>query len=521
MISKGAIKEELKKYINLGIQNFVLYPFGENGLNVKNILKEYFNIEPVLIIDNGYAEFNPYIDNFEKLKKVYTNDMYIILTIENPQENNKLLEQLKEFADIFHIINLCDTLKKEADLSQFQFDSFLPGLSRDKNRKETLYSRSGIVRNKKIKVRIVNYTGPTWNSIKSICLAFKKDVCFDSLLITGEYVDNRTMDEVEKYGFKSIRWREYCVETDKPDVLILSHPHDNITYLGNCKENCKLVVVASMQLIRYCNDMDSFWRLQKKNFSRFYPDYYLFDSLLYNEISKSKYMSSKIVWMGNAKFDGIYETLRTKTYENEWEKLKGKKTVVWATDHGVTEGCIRKEVTFDLYAKAIFEYASKNSDMGLIFRPHLTFIHEMLLEGIWTKEELDDLRDYCRKSPNIIFDESVSYDKAFSIADGIITDAFCGIMCSALPTLKPICLTYRSKSDIPYHKELADCYIAAYHSQDVINFMEDISRGEDDKTLELRKEACKKYIKHFDGRNGYRIKEFIKEKFLEKGEEQI
>lgn len=120
-----------------------------------------------------------------------------------------------------------------------------------------------------------------------------------------------------------------------------------------------------------------------------------------------------------------------------------------------------------------------------------------------------------RKSGNLVFDDSNSYDYAYSVADGIITDAFCGISCSALPTLKPVCLAYRSKSDLPYHQELADCYDSAYNSNDIIKFMDKIKDGRDT-DLELRKEACNRYIKHFDGRNGWRIKEFITEKYLEK-----
>lgn len=46
--------------------------------------------------------------------------------------------------------------------------------------------------------------------------------------------------------------------------------------------------------------------------------------------------------------------------------------------------------------------------------------------------------------------------------------------------------------------------------------MDKIGDGQQDTTLELRKKACSRYIKHFDGKNGWRIKEFITEKYLEK-----
>ena len=41
-------------------------------------------------------------------------------------------------------------------------------------------------------------------------------------------------------------------------------------------------------------------------------------------------------------------------------------------------------------------------------------------------------------------------------------------------------------------------------------------RNKDDTMLQQRKKAMKKYVKSFDGKNGYRIKEFILNKFCEK-----
>lgn len=71
MINKNDIKGYLKKYIKQGIDRFVIYPFGENGMNVKNILKEYFDIIPILIVDNEYAKFNSSIVDGEIEGKIF------------------------------------------------------------------------------------------------------------------------------------------------------------------------------------------------------------------------------------------------------------------------------------------------------------------------------------------------------------------------------------------------------------------------------------------------------------------
>lgn len=152
--------------------------------------------------------------------------------------------------------------------------------------------------------------------------------------------------------------------------------------------------------------------------------------------------------------------------------------------------------------------------MGIIFRPHPTLIVELLDAGIWSKKDLQIIKEYCDQSENLIFDDTLTYDRAFSCVDGIITDAFCGITCSALPTLKPICLTYRSENDLPYHEDLASCFYSAHNADELKVFM-NIIKNDEDTMMEVRKSAAKKYIKHFDGKNGYRIKTFIKEKYLE------
>ena len=75
-------------------------------------------------------------------------------------------------------------------------------------------------------------------------------------------------------------------------------------------------------------------------------------------------------------------------------------------------------------------------------------------------------------------------------------------------------MTYRHKGDLPYHQDLADCYYAAYSKEDIISFFE-LIKNEKDHMLEKRKKALKEYIKHFDGKNGERIKAFIVEKLQE------
>lgn len=509
MISDKDIKALLKVYVAKGIKQFAIYPFGVNGVNVKNILQDYFDISPIQIVDNEYSKFNSKICDFQTFEEKYDSNTYVILTIENKILNCEMKEALAKFVAESQIINLIDCDGLEDNIHKFFIDDFLPEIV-DKKLVD-LDTRQN-EKHERIKVRILYQSKSIWNAIKTIWSAFQEDSSCDTLILHGYFIDRKMQENFDSLGIKCVKIEDYCVQEDRPDVLIIASPYDNISQID--REYCKLIVAASMQLVRYSNNMKEFWKLQKRGFGRFQPDYFLFDSLLYREIMESEYASPKIIEMGNAKFDGIYEACKNKQYKPGWEKLKGKKVILWATDHGIGDGMVAKHLTFDLYAKTIFQYAKDNQDVGIIFRPHPTFINELLNNLLWSRADLEGLRKYCEQSPNIIFDDSLTYDSAYSIADGILTDAFCGMTCSALPTLKPICLTYRNVGDMTYHEELAKCYDSAYCQEDIISFMDKI-KNDQDTTLDLRKEACEKYIKHFDGKNGWRIKEFIKQKYLE------
>lgn len=121
------------------------------------------------------------------------------------------------------------------------------------------------------------------------------------------------------------------------------------------------------------------------------------------------------------------------------------------------------------------------------------------------------------RSGNIVFDDTFTYDAAYSVADAVITDAYCGITCSALPLLKPMLLLYRTKDSMPYHKEIAECTYSAATNEEIDEFIAHVVLGEEDPKYELRKINAAKCVKNFDGKNGWRIKEFLKQKYWTMG----
>lgn len=515
MIDSAYIRIILKSYIDIGKREFIIYPFGANGVNVRNILYDYFNLQPCYIVDNVYSKYNINFIDIEKLKKAYHEGMYIILTIENEDLNTELADELREFVPQANIINLFAIMKHKEEEDQarknieskarmgFRLQDFLPVMNR-----QAYHATEG-----KIKVRITYSNSNFWNAINLLIQAFYEDSIFDVVIIIAAITDceaEKITKQLLQKGYRYFLFDEYQLEWDKPDILILTNSFDKMaSQEKNSRKYARLIVAEDMQLIWYKTEsVDQFWEKREKAYERHQPDFYLYDSLLYQEIKGSRYFSEKIIEMGNPKFDGIYAMIQNKKYFGRWEKLKSKKCVLWTTGHGIGIN------SFDLYAKTIFEYAANHLEFGLIFRPHHAFIEEMLNFGYWSTEDLKKLKKYCDYTANVVYDDTETYDISMSISDGILTDVFCGIICSALPTLKPICVTYRSKEVIPCHEELLKNYYCAYNTKDIKVFFDMILNGKDT-MLHLRKQASKIYIKNFDGKNSLRVKEFVKEKYFD------
>lgn len=112
MFEESLIRKTLCDCIQEGNKKFVIYPFGKNGILVKNILQDYFNIVPRLVVDNTYSKYNSKLINFDRLKEEIQTDDYVILTIENKKINDEMSQELKEIHDKNRIINLYDISKK-------------------------------------------------------------------------------------------------------------------------------------------------------------------------------------------------------------------------------------------------------------------------------------------------------------------------------------------------------------------------------------------------------------------------
>ena len=509
------VRRYVWKYVNKGNKDFIIYPYGSVGIEVKQILEECFGIIPRYIVDVECSSYREDIITFDELKEIYNPEMFILLTMEKKSINEIMMNNLLTFVPEENIGNI---LNEGVQKSKFELKSFLP--SREVICQEEIVKLSG--ENNRLKLRVLYLAKGFLNSIKTFCEACKLDEEIELLLI----INKDTETEIIALGCNYIGENDYQIETDKPDILLLAS--SSLSIQDAVRKNRRIVgiiAVLSLNLVEYSSYTMKTAAIDC--FEKYFPDYYLADSYLYR-YHKDSWITDggKLIECGNPKYDDIYiasQNKRKYIAEKKWKKLKDKKVVLWAPTHGVEkvknsfweDMCQVNATAFDLYAKTIFEYMDQNEDVALIFRPHPLFIKELLSAKIWNEEDYEYFKQYCEKSKNIVLDESKNYDAAYSISDAIITDLNCGIVASAFPMLKPIGILYRNKNDLDLNGEITKSCYHIYSEEEMFDFLSMIKMDQDEKFAE-RQEKANDYIMYFDGKNGQRLKELLKESYINK-----
>lgn len=93
-----SIVQELKACIEKALQKrekrFAIFPFGDIGMQAKNLLTGAYGIEPEYILDNNLCQYNPHIRPLSILKDAEKDGLVLLLACENPD----IYPQLKAIA---------------------------------------------------------------------------------------------------------------------------------------------------------------------------------------------------------------------------------------------------------------------------------------------------------------------------------------------------------------------------------------------------------------------------------------
>ena len=537
MFTAKHIKECIKNAITQHSVNgtrggkFIIYPFGENGFQIKQILKEYFDIEPYMIVDNKWSKYNTNIANMDELRRSDVEDAYILLGVEDNLLNKKMYEELSEIFAEERIINFKvpydNTVQRMSETHEslkvrnlFPDADFQAADMKEKNKKISL-------------VFYVKNAASSWGGIKSLYDCFLEDDKYHVVVVPGGIADS---------GALYMRENVKRLQKDKVEIVdednLLEHLNPEVVIMTGyapMMETCSLAAVrilggAKLSIGIYNRLLDvginGDGRHIERNMnhgSMALCDYCIADTSLYRLITKdaTEAEKGKYVELGHPKFDNVWGALHKNNCPPTWEKLKGKKVVLWAPVHGLNgDGIGWWWYTFDIYAKHIIEYAVQHEEIGLIVRLQNVLVWELLELGIWKYKELEVIRKYCEESPNIVFDENSSYVDAYSVMDGVITDSLASVEHTALPTLKPICIAHRDRAKdraeaarMPALERYENILYNAYSLEDIDTFFGYIASGKDP-MFDIRREKMGDYVKSCDGKNAQRIKDFIEKKYF-------
>lgn len=368
----------------------------------------------------------------------------------------------------------------------------------------------------KIKVRIVYPSGDSWNNIHTMYDAFVDDERFQTVVLVENY--HKYIDIMNKTECTYMILDDYDIKIDCPDILIATYysvSDESIAFNG-CRQYVKLMIAAIPNVVMNEENTDIHFRYIMNAYQKMEPDYYLVDKLPF--IGLQGYIPrQKLIQMGSPQFDEIFFQMnKTSECPSGWNKLKGKRTIMWATDHGIQGFRPTNGLTIDCYLKSLIDYFRKHEEMGLIIRPHPFLIRELTnADGFWSMTDYKQLVDYCEKSPNVVWDDTFDYCNAFNMSDGYMIDANCSMICAALALDKPICRLQRPDIDEWYiHQDLSECYYYAKNMEEITDFIEMVKKGKDSKR-EIRYSHSKDAYVAFDGLNGKRMKDFIVEKYIE------
>lgn len=421
-------------------------------------------------------------------RKCYRNDSQIEVRFNALPKNNVILRDINSVVDSLDIKKI------------------IP--------KENQIKNTG--KNKKIRVRFYFWGRYNlWNAMESIAMAFNADSRFDVLVVRHDNMEKNII-YLAQSGLRIVPLNKYNIEKDAPDIGIYNI---NPNYMVDVKK-VRFNVVAYAGLVGGQFSQAETYLVDIVSNIEDELDAVIVDENIYRIVQNvPRVQNEKWFSFCNAKFDSIYNHINkcSQEYPESWSKINGKTVILWAFDHNYQY----TSVTFDLYISHILEFALKNKEIAIIIRPHVNYPIELIQAGIWSEYDYQTLIRYCDLSENVIWDETKDYGCAYAMSDAVITDINCGITISALAMNKPLAVLHRFDGST-CEAHFPDIHKGIYqiHSlEEWDSFAFQVANGIDP-LLDIRTEIKNTYIKHFDGKNGQRIKDFVVEKYFENDKKQ-
>lgn len=98
----------LSNLIKQGKKKFILFPFGEQGILIKDILNKRYGILEEYIVDNRLAEISndKKVISLKDIEKIDLKDKLVLLTSDNEEIYSEIRYQLMQYVDLKYIVDV-------------------------------------------------------------------------------------------------------------------------------------------------------------------------------------------------------------------------------------------------------------------------------------------------------------------------------------------------------------------------------------------------------------------------------
>lgn len=279
----------------------------------------------------------------------------------------------------------------------------------------------------------------------------------------------------------------------KPDIIFYSLPYEEINYKNYNIDKFKDSLCCYIPYYIDPNNVPELYYDLK--FHNLLWKFFLPTKVHLEDCKKYSRMKGK-----NAMFTG-YPGIEN--YRKIWEKNKNeKKVIIWAPHQSLPD--VERPYsltwsTFYMYYNRMIDISDRYKDkIDFIFKPH-PGVYKKLLKD-WGKEKTDKYYEKWNNKDNRKI-ELGDYSEVFLRSDALIHDCN-SFTIEYLATLKPVC---RLVNKIDYKKylnkvgiEAWECHELAFEEKDIINFIENVINGIDNKK-EKKEKFYNKYFNYIEG----------------------
>lgn len=385
-----------------------------------------------------------------------------------------------------------------------------------------------------IKIVFLPYKASMWTAMESIWKAAMQDETCEAKVVVIPYDILGSEGEREKEVYEAdkfpdyvpiVDYKEYPLEEEKPDIVIIHNPYDETNtltrvpekyYSYNIKPHTNCLVYSPYHTI------GGFVKGATDGFIEPQAALVADKVVVQSEFVKQIYLSygfeaEKILAYGSPKADAIATMGDEWSIPNEWKKkLEGKKKVFLLNTHWAyfmkgkaNEKNGKRDFAVRFHEEFMQAMEERKEEVGLIWRPHPLMFDAGNQRAKECMPYIEALIERMEQSDFAVVDKTDDYRYAFYASDAMVT-TYSSLLNEYLITGKPVMIFQTKPTDEAGEASPIDhrsCYFRFPKDRGVpfSQFIDMVLKGEDAKYDERMEILRNKSFANMDGTAGEKI----------------